>query len=183
MRLRSRKQPFFWSWSRFSVKIRLKQGFWRVTIKKYADLLIVIWYSPRSVPRNCSNWTQLSRKTMSMSLETLVSTLFSNWLQLSRTDLSTGITAGEYAGQRFKAGCTSYADGSLRLLCAPECRSGFHTADDISQSQKRAPLKTLYINNIDILGSVKLPDPHTLIYLSIRWLSATLHNFLLFNNR
>ena len=30
--------------------------------------------------------------------------------------------------QRFKASCASYADGSLRLLCAPPGRSGFHTA-------------------------------------------------------
>ena len=36
--------------------------------------------------------------------------------------------------QRFKASCASYADGSLRLLCAPECISGFHTAGGQSQS-------------------------------------------------
>ena len=36
--------------------------------------------------------------------------------------------------QRFKASCASYADGSLRLLCASECISGFHEADDLSQS-------------------------------------------------
>ena len=38
--------------------------------------------------------------------------------------------------QRFKASCASYADGSLRLLCAPEYRSGFHTADDLSLSDR-----------------------------------------------
>ena len=43
-----------------------------------------------------------------------------------------------------------------------------------SRPRKRAPPKTLYINNIDIRGSVKTPDPRTFIYLYIRQLSATL---------
>ena len=138
MRLRSRKQPFFWSWSRFSAKIRLKQGFWRVTIKKYADLLIVIWYSPRSVPRNCSNWTQLSQKTISQTTIQDTPCLFciqTGYNSQERT-IRQAPPLAYTPCQRFKAGCASYADGSLRLLCAPECRSGFHTADDISQSQK-----------------------------------------------
>ena len=39
--------------------------------------------------------------------------------------------------QRFKASCASYADGSLRLLCAPECISGFHTAETFHSCPKR----------------------------------------------
>ena len=55
-----------------------------------------------------------------------VSTLCSNWLQHSRKDQSSGTTAGEYAGQRFKASYASYAEGSLRLLCAPVCQTEKH---------------------------------------------------------
>ena len=45
--------------------------------------------------------------------------------------------------QRFKASCASYADGSLRLLCAPECRSGFHTTTQASsQATSQTPLTT-----------------------------------------
>ena len=62
--------------------------------------------------------------------------------------------------QRFKASCASYADGSLRLLCAPECISGFHTAETFhSCPQKRAPKRTpqsfaLLSSNGHITGSI-----------------------------
>ena len=51
---------------------------------------------------------------------------------------------------------------------------GFTQQRPFTVVTKRASPKTLYINNIDIRGSVKTPDPRTFIYLSIRQLSATL---------
>ena len=119
--LRSRKQPFFWSWSRFSAKIRVKWVFWRVTIKKYADLLIVINPGRDLYLETALTGHSSHKKTcQTTSLETPVSTLCSNWLQLSRTNQSTGTTAGEYARPAVQSKLRELRRGLATLALCPQ---------------------------------------------------------------
>ena len=98
---------------------------------------------------------------------TPVPTLYSNLTRLSRTCHSGQAPPLAYTPcQRFKASGASYADGSLRLLCAPESRrSGFHTADGLSEPQCKRCLMNWPIETYLCKGE-KAPLAHLYYWLS-----------------